>query len=302
MSWTTAGAAMAAAVALMVPATLLAYTDSLGAGSEGRGRLKQPLQNLVARLTQPTRRLVASDRLLYQVGLNAMIVIPFLKIALIPIAGSAVVASSVGVVWFNALDIALWAAVWLVGWGTNAAFNLVGGYRYLAQALCYELPLMFALTVPAVASSSLDISVIVASQGDLWNIVWMPVAFAVFMFAVMGFAFWGPFNYPAGNDVGGGVLAELGGVDRIIMVTGRYLVLTAGMAFGVALFLGGGAGPWLPDAVWFLVKIFALLFVAHLAARRLPMLAPDRYAAGAWLIVIPLVLLQLLVVSMVVTS
>ena len=54
----------------------------------------------------------------------------------------------VGLVWFNAVDVLLWALWWLLGWGANSSWSLVGGYRFLALALSYELPLMFALTAP----------------------------------------------------------------------------------------------------------------------------------------------------------
>ncbi len=99
--------------------------------------------------------------------------------------------SAVGIVWFNALDVAVWALVWMAGWGPNSVHPLVGGYRFLAQALAYELPLMFALTAPAVAAGSLRLTDVVAAQNGLWFVVWMPVAFAVFCLAVAGFSVWG---------------------------------------------------------------------------------------------------------------
>ena len=79
----------------------------------------------------------------------------------------------------------VWAFVWLLGWGPNAAHSLVGGYRFLAQALGYELPLMFALIAPAVAAGSLRLGDVAAAQHGLWYVVWMPVAFAVYCLGVL---------------------------------------------------------------------------------------------------------------------
>jgi NADH-quinone oxidoreductase subunit H len=61
---------------------------------------------------------------------------------------------------------------WLLGWGANSLTGLVGGYRFLALALGYELPLMFALVAPAVAAASLDVGEVAAAQDGLWFAVW----------------------------------------------------------------------------------------------------------------------------------
>ena len=69
-------------------------------------------------------------------------------VAVVPLGEWAIFDLDVGVVWFNAMDVLVWAAVWLTGWGANSAHSLVGGYRFLAHGLGYELPLMFALMPP----------------------------------------------------------------------------------------------------------------------------------------------------------
>ena len=68
----------------------------------------------------------------------------------------------------------------------------------------------------------------------------------------------------------------------------------------VPLFLGGGSGPWLPDPVWVVVK--ALVLTASLAylAGRLPVLRVPRLLEIGWVVVLPLVVLQDLVVAVVV--
>ena len=295
-----------AALALLAVAGLAACVDgALAARTDGR-RLPQGLLAPVAesaRLLRQRRRVtVSADVLLRWVGVGGLLVVALLKLAVVPLGSWTISDLSVGLVWFNAMDVTVWALVWLAGWGVNSAHGLLGGYRFLAQALAYELPLMFALTAPAVAAASLRPGDIVAAQQDLWFVVWMPVAFAVYCVAVAGFSVWGPFATPAGTDVAGGVLAELSGIDRWLFLAGRWALLTVGAAFGVALFLGGGSGPLLPPAVWVLVKTAALLTAFLLVRRRLPLLRPERIQAVAWLGALPLVLLQVLVVSVVVVG
>ena len=81
---------------------------------------------------------------------------------------------------------------------------------------------------------------------------------------------------------------------------GRYAVLVAGAAFAVPLFLGGGNGPWLPPSMWVLIKTLVVL-AGMLTVRRLfPMIRPDRLAGLAWVIVLPLTIVQVAVVAVIV--
>jgi NADH-quinone oxidoreductase subunit H len=257
----------------------------------------------VARLlVQRRRTTTAPDALLWRTGGAGLLVAAALMVAVVPIGDAVVADLSVGIVWFNAMDVLLWAFIWLAGWGAASATALIGGYRYLAQALAYELPLMFALTAPAVAAASLDVRDVVAAQDDRWHVVEMPVAFGVFLLCVAAFSMWGPFRAPVGGDVAGGVLAEVSGVDRLLLLAGRHALLAAGAAFAVPLFLGGGAGPVLPDSVWQLLKTLAVLLLLVLVRRRLPVVRPERFAEVGWVLLVPLTLLQVLVTSLIVLA
>src|SRR5258708_31250636 len=104
----------------------------------------------------------------------------------------------------------------------------------------------------------------------------MPAAFGVYLVSVCAFSFLGPFAYPAGRDLAGGVLAELSGVDRLALEAGRWLLLTAGAGRAGALVLGGGARPALPARAWSAVKNLCLLAGLVLAPPRLPRLRAGR--------------------------
>jgi NADH-quinone oxidoreductase subunit H len=248
-------------------------------------------------LRQRRRTTVSPDALLWRVGTASPLVIACLMVVVIPVGGRSVADPAVGVVWFNALDVALWLTIWSAGWGADSVYGLIGGYRFLAQALGYELPLMFALTAPAVAAGSLRVREVVTAQHGMWFVVWMPVAFLVFLGAVAGFSLWGPLAYPAARENAGGVLAEPSGVDRLVLLAGRYALLAAGSGMATALFLGGGSGPLLPGWLWSVLKTAVVLAALVVVRRRLPVLRADRMMGLAWLVVLPLALVQLLVVS-----
>lgn len=296
-AWTVA---VATGVLLLALATAGARAAAL-ARRDGRTVLAgaaDPLRETARLLRQRGRRTVAADMLLWRIASSALIPVALGMAALVPIGGRSIVPDGLGVVWFNALDVTLWAFFWLLGWGANAAFGLAGAYRFLALGLAYELPLMFALVAPAIAAGSLDPAAVAADQG-LWYVVWMPVAFLGYCVGVLGFTLWGPWRAPAGADIGTGVLAELSGVDRLLVAAGRYALLVAGAAFAVPLFLGGTHGAWLPDAVWLVVKTAAVVALLVLAGERLPLLRPDKVLEAGWALLLPAVVLQDLVVAVV---
>ena len=298
--------------ALLAPGLLLALAlagaglnGALSARSNGRSAFagaSTPLTEIARLLRQRRRTTLAADVPLWRIGSAGLVVVAALKVIVIPLGVWTLSDLAVGVVWFNAMDVMVWALIWLAGWGANSAYSLVGGYRFLALALSYELPLMFALVTPAVAARSLNIGNVIAAQQELWFVVWMPVAFLVFCGSVVAFSSWGPFATAVDGDIAGGILTETSGVDRLLLLAGRYALLTAGAAFAVPMFLGGGAGPLLPDWLWTLLKTLLLLALFVAARNRFPAVRPDRFAEVAWVIVLPAVLLQTLVVALIVVA
>lgn len=270
---------------------------------DGRGVRLDPVVRPTSRLLLKQRRsTLTPDRLLWRVGCVAVPVLAFGSLAVLPVGGTSLLSTSADLVWFNTMEVLLWGAVWLAGWGPNAVHSLVGGYRFLAQGLAYELPLMFAIITAGLAASSLRTVDVVAAQAELWFVVTMPAAFAVFLMGAAGFAFWGPLAAPAGPDIAGGVTSELSGVDRLVVDLGRAVFLGSACAMAAVLFLGGGHGPWLPEALWLAIKTLLVIGVLVLAGRRLPVIRPDRFVELSWMILIPLTLLQALLVAVLVLA
>ncbi|MFI8850901.1 complex I subunit 1 family protein [Streptomyces sp. 891-h] len=296
------------APALLLAGAVLAVAGDalLAARDAGRPRsalaAARPLLEVPRLLAAQPRRMPAPDRLLWRLGVVTVPVSAVLSVLVIPFGHRTVADLSVGVVWFNAMEVLTWAGLWLAGWGPNAVFSLVGGYRFVAQALAYELPLMFALITAATGAESLRVGDIVAAQQGLWFAVWMPVAFVVHLAGVSALCFLGPFGYPVGRDIASGVLGETTGADRLLLRAGRWLWLVSGAAMAVPLFLGGGAGPWLPAWVWSSLKTLLVLAVLVWALRRLPVLRADRYVEFAWVVLIPLAIVQALVPALVVLN
>lgn len=291
-------------VALLILGSLAVFAAALDGALTARangaaGGLTRPFGETARLLRQRRRTTVEADSLLWRIGSSGLLVTAALMVSVVPLGEWTIFDLDVGVMWFNAMDVAVWAVVWLTGWGANSAHSLVGGYRFLAHGLGYELPLMFALVAPAIAAGSLNVGQVAAAQERLWFAVWMPVAFLVYLLGVVAFSVSGPFAPAIGTDVAGGVRSELSGPDRLVFEAGRYALLAAGAAFAVPMFLGGGAGPLLPGWAWVLVKTVALLTVLVWARRRVPALRPDKFMEVGWMVLLPAVLVQDLVVAVV---
>lgn len=292
-----------AVVALPLVLAALTYSAAaMDAAFRAGGGPAAPLREGVRLIVQQRRRTLAPDVLLMRIGVISLPTAALLAATVIPLGDTSVWDLPVSVVWFNAMEVVAWGSLWLTGWGVNSAFPLVGGYRFLAQGLAYELPHMFALITAGLGAGSLDFGEVAAAQHDLWFVVWMPVAFAVYLLSALAMTFWGPLGHPVADDLAGGVAAELSGPDRLLFFAGRFALLTVAAAASVPLFLGGGAGPWLPDWAWSLIKTCAVLALLVWIRQRFPVIRMDRFMTAAWMVLIPATLLQTLVVGIVVVN
>src|SRR5680860_35586 len=199
MAETTAVTSVGPAWALAAAATLgalvilaAAFQGLLTARSQGAtGGITRPFGEAARLMRQRRRTTVSADGLLWRIGSSGLLVAALLMVAVVPLGEWTIFDLDVGVMWFNAMDVLVWALIWLTGWGANSAHSLIGGYRFLAHGLGYELPLMFALVAPAIAASSLNVGDVAAAQEGLWFAVWMPVAFLAYCLGVVAFSVWG---------------------------------------------------------------------------------------------------------------
>ena len=243
-----------------------------GARCQGRGPGRDPCgrgaavsRRAAGSAAQP-RRLPGADVLLWRAGVVTVPVAAVLSTLVIPFGDTAVADLSVGVVWFNAMEVLTWAGLWLAGWGPNAAF--LPGRR---------LPLPGAgAGVRTAADVRADLGRhrgAVPAGGRHRRRTARPVVRGVDA-ASPSSSTWRECSpsaswarsptRPAGTSPAA-FWARPRESDRLLLQAGRWLWLAAGAAMTVPLFLGGGAGPVLPAWVWSLVKTLLVLAVLVLA-------------------------------------
>lgn len=198
-----------------------------------------------------------------------------------------------GIVLFGASMALVTVAVFLHGWGTNSLLPVVGGYRFIAQALSFEMPLALVLIAAALPAESLDLGEIVRSQG-VWNVLRQPLGLPLYLVAAAGVSFQGPLATPDGADLAGGTRAESSGTELLAWALARRALLVAVSAVGATVFLGGWAGPWATafGPVWVAVKTGVLLAVLVASGQLLARVRLERFVVVSWAVLIPLALVD----------
>lgn len=200
-----------------------------------------------------------------------------------------------GFVLFAAAVAVVMVAVYLHGWSANSTFSLVGGYRFIAAALSFQIPFLLALLATALPAESLSVGEIVRAQGDLWNVVRQPLGLPLYLVVAAGVTFWGPLNFPDAADLGGGTTLEVSGPARLLWLVARAAMLVAVAVMGAAAFLGGWLGPILPGPLWMALKTLFLLFVLILARHLIVRVRLEHFVVVAWTVLIPLALIDVFV-------
>jgi len=182
----------------------------------------------------------------------------------------------------------------LGGWASENKYSLLGGLRSSAQVISYELTLGLAVLAVVMMAGSLSLVDIVRAQSHLWFVVTQPVAFLLFLIAGLAETNRAPFDLPeAEQELIAGYQTEYGGFAFAMFYLGEYVgVITMG-ALSATLFFGGWQGPVLPPVVWFLVKVFAVVFVFIWIRATLPRLRYDQLMGLGWKVLVPVGLANL---------
>ena len=283
---------------------LLATVDHLAHATTARralgGTFVAPVRSALRLLFKEFRSTERPDLALWLAAPLLLLTLVFAALAVMPLAPGLIGADlSIGVVFFTAMFALVMVAAFAAGWGPNSKYPLAAGYRFIGLMLAYEMP--FAITIIAVAlpAESLALSEIALWQERvIWNVLLQPVGFLIYLVSALAVAFSGPFDLVNSSDLAGGAELEMGGAPLLVWRFAHYALLLATSAFAVPLFLGGGAGPVLPDLAWTVVKVLALASTLVLVGHASVRLRLDWFMRVAWVFLIPLSLLNLFLVGL----
>lgn len=303
MSWSSPlPAVLLVGAVLVAGAYVVSVLDAALAGvAAGRGlrlgrAVRQPVNDAALLLVTRASTTERPDVQAWALAPALLAAMAAAAVATVPLAPDVAVADVAdGIVLFGAAMAVVMVGVYLHGWSANSPLPLVGGYRFIALALSYEMPLALVLIAAALPAESLSVGAIVESQHDLWNVVRQPLGLPLYLVAGMGLAFWGPLNVSDADDLAGGTAVEVSGPPRLVWQLARRFVLVAVAVMGAAVFLGGWQGPVLPGAAWMALKTVVLLAGLVWLGRRMARVRLERFVVVAWTVLIPLALVDVFV-------
>ncbi len=180
----------------------------------------------------------------------------------------------------------------MAGWGSNNKYAVLGAMRAAAQSLSYEVPLVLAMVCVVVFAGSLRVGDIVAAQREGgWFILRFPLqlAFLLYFITAMAEVNRVPFDLPeAESELVAGYHVEYSGMRFAFFFLAEFAHLFFVSAFCATLFLGAWQGPWLPPAVWFLLKSYAIVILIMWIRWTVPRLRIDQVMGFSWKLLVPL--------------
>jgi NADH-quinone oxidoreductase subunit H len=158
-----------------------------------------------------------------------------------------------GLLWIFAIASLGVLAIIFAGWASNNHYSILGGLRSSAQLVSYELALGLSAIGIVMVFGTLDLNVIVQSQGTLlfgflpkWGIVVQPLAGILFIVASIAECNRTPFDLPEGESEIIGYHVEYSSLKFALFFMAEYVNIVVAAALTATLFFGGWQVPWLP--------------------------------------------------------
>jgi NADH-quinone oxidoreductase subunit H len=222
-----------------------------------------------------------------------------LQVADLPVAVLLVLAmSSIGVY-----------GIVLAGWSSGSPYSLLGTLRSAAQVISYEIAMALAFVAVFLDAGSLSTSGIVAAQAHGWYAWVLAPSFIIYLFTMVGETNRLPFDLPEGEgELVAGYHTEYSSMKFAMFYLAEYINMTTVAALATTLFLGGWRAPWPISlwsganvgwwpVLWFLIKVFILLFCYIWLRGTLPRVRYDQLMAIGWKILIPVSIVWILLTA-----
>jgi NADH-quinone oxidoreductase subunit H len=197
----------------------------------------------------------------------------------------------------------------LAGWASGGPYSLLGALRSAAQVISYEIAMGLAFVAVFLYAGSLSTTAIVSAQQHEWYFWLLPVSFVVYLFTMVGETNRLPFDLPEGEgELVAGYHTEYSSMKFAMFYLAEYVNMTTVAALATTLFLGGWRAPWplslWPGAnsgwwpvLWFVIKVFILLFGYVWLRGTLPRVRYDQLMAIGWKLLIPVSIVWILLIA-----
>ncbi|MDP3296093.1 MAG: NADH-quinone oxidoreductase subunit NuoH [Thermodesulfovibrionia bacterium] len=279
----------------------------LGPMRVGPHGLLQPIADFVKLFFKEDIVPSNADKPIFLIAPVISVVAALASLAVIPLWETFAIANiNIGILYILALSSVGAYGIILAGWSSNSKYSFLGALRSSAQVISYEIAMGLSLVGVMMLAGSANLVDIVNAQSKYPFILIQPVAFFVFLMAAIAETNRAPFDLPeAETELVAGYFTEYSGIRFGLFFIAEYAGMFIMSAIAVICFFGGWKGPhfWIlshvPNIVWFLLKVYALIFFYYWIRATLPRYRYDQLMSLGWKLFIPLTLANIFVTGLV---
>ncbi|HMU73079.1 MAG TPA: NADH-quinone oxidoreductase subunit NuoH [Ferruginibacter sp.] len=203
------------------------------------------------------------------------------------------------------------------GWASNNKYSLMGGLRAASQIISYELPMGISLIALLMVTGTLSLKeMVIQQQGGMWNIVYQPLGFLIFLICAFAECNRTPFDLPeAENELIGGYHTEYSSMKLGFYLFSEYINMFVSSVIMSTMFFGGyDVLPFVDESQWglsdnimaligiaaLMIKVFCFIFLFMWVRWTIPRFRYDQLMRLGWRVLIPLALANMLVTGAIV--
>jgi len=214
---------------------------------------------------------------------------------------------NIGVLYvFGVVSIGVYG-IMIGGWASNNKFSLLGALRASAQMISYEVAMGLSIIALVMTTGTISLKEITEQQGQgLWNIVYQPLGFLIFLICAFAETNRAPFDLPeCETELVGGYHTEYSSMKLGFYLFSEYINMFISSAIISTLYFGGYNFPFMHDlglsanlitilgVMALFAKIFFFIFFFMWIRWTVPRFRYDQLMNLGWKILIPLSLLNI---------
>jgi NADH-quinone oxidoreductase subunit H len=304
--------------------------DRVGPDRAGPFGILQPLADGLKFIMKEEIIPVVSNKMLFVLGPSIAMLTALMAGVVIPWGNSLIIDGqeyilqiadiNIGILYvFGVVSIGVYG-IMIGGWASNNKFSLLGAIRASAQMISYEVAMGLSIIALILMTGTLSLREISLQQsggigGDwnMWNVVYQPVGFLIFLICAFAECNRTPFDLPeCETELVGGYHTEYSSMKLGFYLFAEYINMFISSAVISTLYFGGFNFPFMNDlgldhntitilgTVALFAKITFFIFFFMWIRWTIPRFRYDQLMNLGWRILIPLSLINILITGIVV--
>jgi NADH-quinone oxidoreductase subunit H len=268
--------------------------------------LLQPIADAIKLFMKETVIPTGANRGVFVLAPMITFILAIVAWSVIPFDAGMVLADiNVGILYLFAISSLGVYGILMAGWASNSKYAFLGAMRSAAQMVSYEVSMGLIIITVLLCAGSLNLSVIVESQRDMWYVIPLFPMAVIFFVSTLAETNRHPFDLPeAEAELVAGYNVEYSAMTFALFFLGEYANMILMSAMTAVLFLGGWLPPfdiapfnWLPGPAWLALKIAFCLFIFIWIRATFPRYRYDQLMRLGWKVFLPLSLAAVVIVA-----